>query len=50
MPRGHPENYLVATGHTVQELKKRKRNGISDFRIINIWAIIKVMGIDTRTR
>lgn len=33
-----------------QELKKRKRNGISDFRIISVWVISKVMGIDTTTQ
>lgn len=47
MPGGHQENYLVTISYMDQEFKKRKRNGISDFRIINILVISKVTLIDT---
>ena len=47
MLRGYQENYLVAIRYTDQELRKRRRNGILDFRIINMGVIIEVMSIDS---
>ena len=47
MPGGYQENYLETISYMDQELKKRKRTGISGFRIINTWVISKVTLIDT---
>lgn len=49
-PGGHQENYLVTISYLDQELKKRKRNGISVFRIISIWVRSNIMSIDTITQ
>lgn len=49
-PGGHQENYLVTISYLDQELKKRKRNGISVSRIISIWVRSNIMSIDTITQ